>query len=480
MLNHLTTKGFKKRLLPVLACGALASTLAFQSIVPEVYAAELPALTQLIKQNSDAVVHIKVEAGGEQRTSIGDGFELPNGQVLPEEFRQFFRNMPKAPQQQRRGSAMGSGFIISDDGYIVTNAHVVDGAKKVTVTLGNKREIEAEIVGQDEYSDIALLKVNEKNLPTVSLGSSDNLEVGQWVFAIGAPFGLDHSATQGIVSALSRSLPDGTYVPFIQTDVAVNPGNSGGPLFDLKGNVVGVNSQIYSRSGGYMGISFAIPIDLVKNVTDQLKSGGTVSRGWLGVHIQNLDQELADSFNMPAPTGALVANVQPSSPADQAGVQAGDIIVGFGESDVDSATHLPLLVGTTPIGKQVALTVLRNGAEKTLKVKIQQLEDDSKPMKLSSAKDSGSLGLSVAPLSAEERKIAKLGKTGVAVRGVEPDSPAAQAGLREGDVILALNNSNVSTPAELKSKVMDVPKDKPMAVLIMRDNRKQFVAIKPS
>lgn len=479
MLNHLQTKGFKKRLLPVLAGSALVSALAFQGIVPEVYADDLPVLTQLIKQNSDAVVHIKVEAGGARKTAMGDMFELPNGQEIPEELRQFFRNMPQAPQQ-RGASSMGSGFIISDDGYIVTNAHVIDDAKKVTVTLGDKRELEAEVIGQDSYSDIALLKVDADNLPTVKLGSSENLEVGQWVFAIGAPFGLDHSATQGIVSALSRSLPDGTYVPFIQTDVAVNPGNSGGPLFDLQGNVVGVNSQIYSRSGGYMGISFAIPIDLVKNVTEQLKNGGSVSRGWLGVHIQSLDQELADSFNMRSPRGALVANVQPSSPADLAGVQAGDIIVGFDSADVDSANHLPLLVGTTPIGKQVPLVVLRDGAEKTLQVKIDRLKDENEVVKVSASKNSGALGLSVAPLTDEEREAAKLGKAGVAVRGVEPDSPAAQAGLQEGDVILALNNSNVSTPEELKSKVVAAPKDKPLAVLIMRDNRRQFVAIKPS
>nr|CAA6823589.1 MAG: HtrA protease/chaperone protein [uncultured Thiotrichaceae bacterium] len=479
MLNKLPVKGFKKRMLPVLAGSALVSALAFQAVVPEVYADELPVLTQLIKQNSDAVVHIKVEAGGAQKTDMQGIFEMPNGQKLPKELQQFFRNMPQAPQQ-RRSSAMGSGFILSDDGYIVTNTHVIDGAKKVTVTLGDKRELVAEVVGQDTYSDIALLKVDADDLPTVKLGSSDDLEVGQWVFAIGAPFGLDHSATQGIVSALSRSLPDGTYVPFIQTDVAVNPGNSGGPLFDLKGNVVGVNSQIYSRSGGYMGISFSIPINLVKNVTEQLKNGGSVSRGWLGVHIQSLDQELADSFNMEHPTGALVSNVQPSSPADVAGVQAGDIIVGFDQSEVESANHLPLLVGTTPIGKQVGLTVLRNGAEKSLKVKIQKLQDDNEPVKVSSAKNSGALGLSIAPLTDEERKVAKLDKSGVAVRGVEPDSPAANAGLREGDVILALNNSDVSTPAELKSKVVDAPKGKPMAMLIMRDNRKQFVAIKPS
>ncbi|MEZ5536318.1 MAG: DegQ family serine endoprotease [Thiolinea sp.] len=477
-MNALSVNTLKKRILPVLAGSALVSTLAFQVLPPDVNAAELPVLTQLIKQNRNAVVHIKVESGSDRVSMQGQQFRMPDGQMTPEDFMDFFRNMPQMPQQ-RRASAMGSGFIISEDGYIVTNTHVVDGADKITVTLGDKRELDAELVGQDSYSDIALLKVDAKNLPTVTLGSSDNLEVGQWVVAIGAPFGLDHSATQGIVSALSRSLPDGTYVPFIQTDVAVNPGNSGGPLFDLNGNVVGVNSQIYSRSGGYMGISFAIPVDLVKNVTEQLKSNGTVSRGWLGVHIQNLDQELADSFNMKQPRGALVANVQPSSPADKAGVQAGDIIVGFDNNEVDSANHLPLLVGSTPIGKQVDLTVLRNGAEKSLKVKIDRLQDDDEPVKLSSAGNGGSLGLSVAPLTDAEREAADI-SSGVAVRSVAPDSPAAQAGLREGDVILALNNSNVATPDELKSKVSSADKDKPMAMLIMRDNRKQFIAIRPS
>ncbi len=476
MAYNISLQSFKKRALPVLATSALLGAMAFHAAPPVVHAAELPELTQMIKQNRDAVVHIQVEAGGNEKTAA-QSFELPNGQQLPEQFREFFRNMPRGPQ--RRGAAMGSGFIISEDGYIVTNTHVIDGAKKVTVTLNDKRELEAEIVGQDEFSDIALLKVEGDGLPKVTLGSSSALEVGQWVVAIGAPFGLDHTATQGIVSALSRSLPDGTYVPFIQTDVAVNPGNSGGPLFDLDGNVVGVNSQIYSRSGGYMGISFAIPVDLVKNITEQLKVSGTVSRGWLGVQIQNLSQELANSFNMTELDGALVASVQPASPAEKAGVQAGDIIVGFDQTDVESANHLPLLVGNAEIGKQVAMKVLRNGAEKTLQVEIERLDDGSEPKKVSATKKSGALGLAVAPLTAEEMEAAKL-KAGVAIRNVQPGTPAAKAGLREGDVIIAVNNAQVTTPAELKAKVQSADKERPLAMLVMRDGRKQFIAVKPS
>lgn len=476
-MGHFSLKSFKKNTLAVVMSAALVGGVALQTMPPAVHASDLPKLTQLIKQNSDAVVHIKIEAKKNSPAAMNELFEMPNGQAIPEQFQEFFKNLPQGPQQ-RRSAAMGSGFIISDDGYIVTNAHVVDGAESVTVRLNDRRELEAEIVGQDSYSDIALLKVAASGLPTVSLGSSDNLEVGQWVVAIGAPFGLDHTATQGIVSALSRSLPDGTYVPFIQTDVAVNPGNSGGPLFDLNGNVVGVNSQIYSRSGGYMGISFAIPVNLVKNVTEQLKLSGTVSRGWLGVHIQNLDQELATSFNMTNPNGALVASVQPSSPADKAGVQAGDVIVGFGSTDVESANHLPLLVGSTPVGQQVPLVVLRNGAEKTLKVKIDRLKDESQPAQLSQAKPS-TLGLAVAPLTEDEQESSGL-KGGVVVRNVMPDSPAAKAGLREGDVILSINSAGVTTPADLKSKVGKAAQDKPMAMLIQRDKRKQFVAVKPS
>jgi serine protease Do len=482
MSNLLPVGLFNKKQLSVLAASVLVCSLAFPLALPVAHADALPQLTQLIKDNRDAVVHIAVEIDNKAGNSPEmEMFSFPDGQGLPKELEKFFRNMPRGTPQPRDAQAMGSGFIISQDGYIVTNTHVIDNASKIKVTLNDKRELPAKVIGKDKHSDIALLKVEATGLPMVNLGDSDKLEVGQWVVAIGAPFGLDHSATQGIVSALSRSLPDGTYVPFIQTDVAVNPGNSGGPLFDLNGNVVGVNSQIYSRSGGYMGISFAIPVNLVKNITEQLKTAGVVSRGWLGVQIQNLDQELANSFSMNKPQGALVASVMPSSPADKAGVQAGDIIVGFNNTEVNSADHLPLLVGTTGIGSTAPLKVLRNGAEKTLNVTIEKLADKEADPAQELAQDStagtGALGLAVAGLTDQERKDANLGMDGVVVREVRADSPASRAGLQTGDVIISVNNTQIKSPNELKTIVDKAPADKPLAMLIQRDNEKRFIAV---
>ncbi|MFZ1570192.1 MAG: DegQ family serine endoprotease [Thiolinea sp.] len=484
MSNLLPVGLFNKKKLSVLAASALVCTLAFPLSTPLVHADALPQLTQLIKDNRDAVVHISVEVENKAAGSAAaEMFAMPDGQELPKELEKFFRSLPRGgtPQQPRDAQAMGSGFIVSQDGYIVTNTHVIDNASKIKVTLNDKRELTAKVIGKDKYSDIALLKVEATGLPMVNLGDSDKLEVGQWVVAIGAPFGLDHSATQGIVSALSRSLPDGTYVPFIQTDVAVNPGNSGGPLFDLNGNVVGVNSQIYSRSGGYMGISFAIPVNLVKNITEQLKTAGVVNRGWLGVQIQNLDQELANSFSMTKPQGALVASVQPSSPADKAGVQAGDIIVGFNNAEVTSADHLPLLVGTTGIGSTVPLKVLRAGAEKILNVTIEKLADkdagELQEVAQNSTTSTGALGLAVAGLSDQERKEAEIGTDGVVVREVRADSPASRAGLQTGDVIISVNNTGIKSPEELKMIVDKAPTDKPLAMLIQRDDEKRFIAV---
>ncbi|WP_298610218.1 DegQ family serine endoprotease [uncultured Thiothrix sp.] len=482
MSNLLPVGLFNKKKLSVLAASALVCTLAFPLITPLAQADALPQLTQLIKDNRDAVVHISVEIDNQAASNAAtESFSLPDGQELPKELEKFFRNMPRGTPQPHDTQAMGSGFIISQDGYVVTNNHVVENASKIKVTLNDKRELTAKVIGKDKYSDIALLKVEATGLPTVRLGDSDGLEVGQWVVAIGAPFGLDHSATQGIVSALSRSLPDGTYVPFIQTDVAVNPGNSGGPLFDLNGNVVGVNSQIYSRSGGYMGISFAIPVNLVKNITEQLKTAGVVNRGWLGVQIQNLDQELANSFSMAKPQGALVASVQPASPADKAGVQAGDIIVGFNNTEVNSADHLPLLVGTTGIGSTVPLKVLRAGAEKTLNVTIEKLADknagETQELAQNSTAGTGALGLAVAGLTDQERKEANIGTDGVVVREVRADSPASRAGLEAGDVIISVNNAGIKSPEELKSIVDKAPTDKPLAMLIQRDDQKRFIAV---
>ena len=440
---------------------------------PAPSASVLPELTTLIKQNSPAVVNISVEASAASKRTGG----LPDG--LPPELERFFRGLPGGEEpESRRARASGSGFIISADGYVVTNAHVVEDAKSILVGLNDRRELPAEVIGIDTLSDIAVLKVKAENLPTVQLGDSNALEVGQWVVAIGAPFGLDLTATQGIVSALSRSLPDGTYVPFIQTDVAVNPGNSGGPLFDLSGRVIGVNSQIYSRSGGYMGISFAIPINVAKTVIEQLKSKGKVDRGWLGVAIQDMSQDLASSFNLNQPDGALVSSVQAGSPADKAGVQAGDVIVGFGEGKVKSSSDLPLLVGNTPVGTQVPLKLLRAGAEKTLNVTIAKLGDDKEETSpvAKTQGESGMLGLMVSTLSSEELKSSKLSH-GVVVEQVMADGPAEQAGLTVGDVIVSVNNQPVTSAADLKTAVQAAPAGKPIAMLIMQGEQTRFVAV---
>lgn len=453
----------------------MAETVAPVAVAPVTTAAPvttsgLPELTTLIKQNGAAVVSISVEGKSSGKRGLPEG--------LPPELERFFRGMPEMNEpESRHTQATGSGFIISADGYIVTNAHVVEDAKSITIGLSDRRELPAEIIGVDTLSDIAVLKVKAANLPIVQLGDSNALEVGQWVVAIGAPFGLDHSATQGIVSALSRSLPDGTYVPFIQTDVAVNPGNSGGPLFDLAGRVVGVNSQIYSRSGGYMGISFAIPVNVAKTVVEQLKSNGKVERGWLGVAIQDMSQDLASSFSLTQPDGALVSNVQPDSPAEKAGVQAGDIIVGFGTGKVKSSADLPLLVGNTPIGTQVPLKLLRAGAEKTLDVTIAKLDSgDEEVSPVVASSDSGSLGLGVSSLSSRDLKDRKL-SNGIMVDKVKAGSEAETAGLETGDIIMSVNNQPVSSPAELQTMVRAAPAGKPIALLIMQGEQTRFIAI---
>lgn len=436
-------------------------------------AAFLPDLPKLIEDNGKAVVNIRVEHDGMNKTALG---QLPDG--LPDELRRYFRNLPEDRGGEEIG--IGSGFIISSDGYVVTNTHVVDDADEVRVILKDRREYTAEVIGRDKRSDIALLKIDAKGLPTVKLGNSDQLKVGQWVFAIGAPFGFDQTATQGIVSALSRSLPDGTYVPFIQTDVAVNPGNSGGPLFDLDGNVVGVNSQIYSRSGGYMGLSFAIPVNLVKYVTAQLREQGYVSRGWLGVGIQGLNADLARSFKLDRVRGALVSEVNPVGPAKLAGVKPGDVIVGFGGHNINRATDLPVLVGMTPAGSDVALTIIRNGEEKKLNVRIAELEAD-KPEKVaipSQPSTGGKLGVAVSVLSAEERQALGLeNDTGLRIEAVVPGSPAAEAGLKKGDVLLSFNNAEIHQPADLKQAAGAAPANEPLAVLIIREKQPQYLSL---
>jgi serine protease Do len=450
-----------------------------QTNVQQTPVGQLPNFRAMIERNSDAVVNIRGTRSAHEMTGRFEGSpEMPEN--MPEQFRRFFgddqfKQFPRGAVPQ---ASQGSGFIISADGYILTNAHVVSGSDEVFVLLDDRREVPAEVVGVDERSDVAVLKVDADNLPTVQVGDSEQLHVGDWVLAIGSPFGFDHSATQGIVSALSRNLPDGTYVPFIQTDVAVNPGNSGGPLFDLQGNVIGINSQIYSRSGGYQGLSFAIPINLAMNVVDQLKSQGYVSRGWLGVMIQDMTQSLADSFSMDTPMGALVSQVTPDSPAAAAGVQVGDVIVKYDGKVLENSADLPPMVGTTPVGEKAEVTVMRNGQEKTLSVTIGELENQDKPMQLSQAEQQATqkLGVAVAELNDQMRQQMEVDH-GVVINQVQPDSAAAKAGLRNGDVILSFNNEEINTANQLAEVVKQAPTDKPSVILVKRERGTLFVPV---
>lgn len=442
-------------------------------------AGSLPDLTTMIKNNRSSVVGISAKFAKSKRTQNNKGEDkAPQFKGMPKEFERFFKNFPQQPRGygQRQRDAHGSGFIISKDGYVVTNAHVIDDSEDVTVELEDKRELKAKVIGVDKLSDIALLKVEAGDLPFVELGDSDKLDVGQWVVAIGTPFGLDYTATQGIVSALSRSLPKDTYVPFIQTDAAVNPGNSGGPLFDLDGQVIGVNSQIYSRSGGYMGVSFAIPSNIVKNVTDQLKTDGRVSRGWLGVGIQGIDKSLAESLGLANSKGTLISSVSPSSPADKAGLQAGDVITQFDKQDVNETSDLPVIVGNTPIGKKVPVSIVRAGKYKILDVTVEKLKGkDDKPV--IAAVEKGSLGVAVSILTDEDRTDLKDKSEGVKIEKVLADSAAEAAGLRSGDIILQVGGKSIESPEKLKSTIQEADGDKPLAILLKRGDQSLFVAV---
>lgn len=495
--STLTQKAFKKKklalatgvLLGTLGIGMATSTSLFAdstmnktSNATAPIAGTLPDLRNMIKENRSAVVSIKVKVGKSTSAKTPDMKRFKKQfEGLPKEFSELFKQLPQNPRGydfgMKKKNAHGSGFIISEDGYIVTNTHVIDGASKITVKTDDKRELTATLVGADKHSDIALLKVDAENLSYVSLGDSDKLDVGQWVVAIGTPFGLDYTATQGIVSALSRSLPADTYVPFIQTDAAVNPGNSGGPLFDLAGNVIGVNSQIYSRSGGYMGVSFAIPSNIVKNVTEQLKTNGSVSRGWLGVGIQGIDESLAESLGRDDVKGSLISSVTPSSPADKAGLQAGDLILGFDGKDVNAVNDLPILVGNTPVGKEVEVEIVRAGSAKTLKVTVDKLKSkNDDPVELAQL-EKGSLGVAVAALSEEDKATLKHKKHGVKVAEVMADSPAEEAGLKSGDIILSVGGKKIATPATLKAAIKNADGDKPLAILLQRGDQSLFVAV---
>ena len=460
----------------VLSCFSLAMMLMAGRVL-----AQLPDFTGLVEKNSAAVVNIsttqKVASTG---PSFPEGQEIPGGTPLDEFLRRYFGE-GDSDGEPSEVKSLGSGFIVSADGYVITNHHVVKDADEIVVRLQDRRELVAKVVGSDKRSDIALLKLEAENLPVVTLGSAEKLKVGEWVLAIGSPFGFDHSVTAGIVSAKGRSLPSDNYVPFIQTDVAINPGNSGGPLFNLQGEVVGVNSQIYSRTGGFMGLSFAIPTEVAMQVVEQLKAQGHVSRGWLGVQIQNVTRELAESFGMKKPQGALVAKILDKSPAAASDLRIGDIITEFNGREIGSSAALPPLVGMTKVGEAAKLKVLRQGSVKEITVKIGMLPDEDAPVVAAGEPSGGEkvnrLEITVTDLTSELREQLEVPKGGVLVQGVR-SGPAYDAGIRRGDVILRLQEQAVKDVKQFNQLVKKLPKDKSVAVLVQRRGGSLFLAVK--
>jgi len=441
--------------------------------VTKSWANVLPDFSALVENEGSAVVKISVVTS---RSSAANnpGFDLDQ---LPDQLKRFFEQMPDQQPAPRQGRGFGSGFIISDDGYIITNAHVVDSASEILVGLQDRSEYKAKLIGTDKTTDIALLKVDANNLPVVRQGNSDNVKVGQWVLAIGSPFGFEYSATQGIVSAVARNLPSDTYVPFIQTDVAVNPGNSGGPLFNTNGEVIGVNSQIYSRSGGYQGLSFAIPINVARNIADQLREKGYASRGWLGVTIQDVDQDLAESFGLNRPTGALIADVTENSPAAKSGLRSGDIIIEFNDSKVSHSGKLPPMVGAVNVGTSVSVLLLRDGAEQTVDVVIEELEADRQSIQVGESDSDDKLGLVVGDLTENQRAELSV-DSGVLIEEVVGGTPAADAGLQAGDVIVSLDRKPVNSVEEFIEQVETLPTGKSFPILVQRGESSLFRAIK--
>lgn len=454
---------------------------------------ELPDFADLVDEVSPSVVNISTvpvetaaaESGDEApAVAGGEAPELPNN--LPEWMKRFLEQQQvpsplgsqeggdpdeEAPEDQQ---SLGSGFVLWADGYIITNAHVVKDAKEVLVRLSDRRELPAQVVGMDEPSDIALLKIEAKGLPAVHVGDSSKLRVGQWVMAIGSPFGFDYSVTAGIVSAKGRSLFTEQYVPFIQTDAAINPGNSGGPLFNLKGEVIGVNSQIYSQTGGNSGIAFSIPIDVATKVAQQLKDKGKVTRGWLGVVVQEVTRSLAQSFGMSRAEGALVARVIPGSPAEKAGIQPGDVILSFDGEELAISNALPPMVGAMDPGARVPLKLLREGKQLTLKVEVGELPDEG------AGKGGGRsrlpLGLAVQKLTAEDRAQARVAEGGVGVVQVEPGA-GQEAGIQEGDILLTIGGQRIDSPERLGEVAAGLTPGSSVPVLIQRGGGPLFLAL---
>ncbi|PPD19633.1 MAG: serine peptidase [Methylomonas sp.] len=447
--------------------------------------AQLPDFTEMVKTAGHAVVNISTT---QKTPDTPDGQDGQPGPGLPpdmppemeELFRHFFQN-PGRGFVPRETNSLGSGFIISPDGYVLTNHHVVVNASEIVVKLKDRRELVAKLIGSDESTDVALLKIDAKNLPVVEIGSPDQLQVGEWVLAIGTPFGFEQSVTAGIVSAKGRSLPDGNYVPFIQTDVAINPGNSGGPLFNMQGKVVGINSQIYSRSGGYMGLSFAIPMDVAMHVVEQIKTKGKVSRGWLGVQIQDVTRQLAESFGMDRPHGALVAKVIPGGPAEKAGIQIGDIIVEFNGETIETSGELPPRVGMAPVDEKARLQIIRQGEKQELAVKIGLLPNQAMAQTqnggLPGEIGNNRLGILASDLTSEQRQQFQIEKYGVLVQKVGK-GVALEAGVQPGDIILRIQNSPVKDAADFNAIVAKLPVGKSIAMLIQRNGSPIFLAVK--
>ena len=430
--------------------------------------AALPDMTSIVARNGGAVVNISI-TGKAKSPGMPDVPGIDPGDPFFEFFRHF-----GVPQQrgERQIRGQGSGFILREDGIVLTNAHVVDGADEVMVKLIDKREFKAKVLGIDKATDVAVLKIEARNLPTLKIGSSTNTRVGEWVLAIGSPYGFENSATAGIISAKSRSLPDDNYVPFIQTDVAVNPGNSGGPLFNMAGEVIGINSQIYSRTGGYQGLSFAIPIEVAINVEEQIVRHGKVQRGRLGISIQEVNQSLADSFGLGKPAGALVSSVENGSPAARAGLEPGDVILALNGKPIQTSGELPPLVANIRPGETARLQVWRKGGTRDIEVKVGALKDEKTASNGSKDAGEGRLGLAVRPLTQDEQRRLD-GKGGLVVQNAS--GAAARAGIRPGDVVLSVNGEPVSSAEQLRSLVAKAGKR--VALLVQRDEARLFVPV---
>src|SRR4249919_113806 len=454
----------------------------------------LPDFTNLVEQVGPGVVNIEATVGSKSSRQQAQA-QMPDEGDLPEIFRRFFGpDMPglpgrpgvPGPDAGPQGVSIGTGFIMSPDGYVLTNHHVVDGADEVKVKLSDRREFTAKVIGSDQQSDVALLKIAATGLPALRLGDSRQLKPGQWVVAIGSPFGLDHSVTAGIVSAVGRSNPyaDQRYVPFIQTDVAINRGNSGGPLLNTRGEVVGINSQIFSNSGGYMGVSFAIPIDVAMNAVDQLKRNGRVSRGLLGIGLEGIDNDQARALGLPDTRGALVREVQPGGGASKAGVQRLDVIRAFNGTPIDDASSLPPLVGALPPGAKTTLTIMRDGKQRDVSVTLTQLDDGTAQVPVPGTHKpagsmSNSLGLVGEALDGDDRRQLGLkSNEGVGIARVD-GLAARDAGLQPGDVVLSVGRTPVATPAALDRELAGAKAGETVMLLVMRGNARQYVAVTP-